>query len=189
MDTHVYWTLLEQPGLEHLHLTATDDGILADGLVLGSEEAVPFRLWYQVRAERDWTVRECAFQAAGPPGPPVRYTSDGQGRWTDAAGHHVPALDGCLDVDIAVTPFTNTLPIQRLALAPGERAEVLVAYVTVPDLGVRPVRQRYTCLSRGVSGGVYRFEGLESGFRADLEVDGDGLVVEYPSLWRRLWMR
>lgn len=190
MNSHVYWTLLEQPGLEHLHLTGDENGVLADGLVLGSDDSAPFRLWYQVRADGDWTVRECMLQGScGASGPSVRYLSDGRGHWTDADGTPQPALAGCLDVDIRVTPFTNTLPIRRLALAPGASAELLVAYFSVPDLSVRPVRQRYTCLSRTESGGVYRYEALDGDFRADLLVDGDGVVVEYPGIWKRMWIR
>jgi len=94
-----------------------------------------------------------------------------------------------LDIDISHTPFTNTLPIHRLALTPGESADLLVAYITVPDLSVRPVQQRYTCLSHTTSGGVYRYEGLESNFTADLLVDAQGLVVDYPGIWKRAEMR
>ena len=189
MDVHIFWSLLPQPGLEHLHLVADETSVLADGLVLGITEAAPFRLGYQVRTDGNWTVRECQLRAGGADDLAVRLISDGVGHWTDADGQPQPSLDGCLDVDISVTPFTNTLPIRRLALAPGQSAELLVAYITVPDLGVRPVRQRYTCLSRTPSGGSYRYEGLESGFRADLAVDGPGLVVDYPDIWQRVWIR
>jgi hypothetical protein len=34
---------------------------------------------------------------------------------------------------------------------------------------------------------VYRYESVGTDFRADLGVDGDGLVVDYPGLARRLW--
>jgi hypothetical protein len=43
-------------------------------------------------------------------------------------------------------------------------------------------RQAYTCLDRG----AYRFENLESGFMAELQVDDYGLVVEYPGLFKRV---
>jgi hypothetical protein len=29
--------------------------------------------------------------------------------------------------------------------------------------------------------------GLESGFRAELPVDRDGLVIDYPGLFKRVW--
>jgi len=49
-------------------------------------------------------------------------------------GRLVPELEGCMDVDISVTPFTNTLPIQKLGLAPTESPEVSVAYVEGTEL-------------------------------------------------------
>ncbi len=189
MDSQVWWTPLELPGLEELHLVENETGVVADGLVLGIEGATPFRLWYQVLTDSAWYVRECLLQVGGEKGQIVHLYTDGRGHWTDRAGVAYSTLDGCLDVDISRSPFTNTLPIRRLALSPGESADLLVAYITVPDLSVRPVRQRYTCLSRTASGGLYRYEGLESGTTFDLLVDAQGLVVDYPGIWKRVEMR
>jgi uncharacterized protein len=185
METHVWWTPLQQTGLEHLHLVENETGVVADGLVLGIEHATPFRLWYQVRTDSNWNVQECLLQVGGEKGQTVHLHTDGQGHWTDASGVAYSALDGCLDIDISYTPFTNTLPIRRLSLTPGKSVDLLVAYITIPDLSIRPVQQRYTCLSRTASSGVYRYEGLESNFTADLLVDDQGLVVDYPGIWKR----
>jgi len=189
MESHVWWTPLELPGLEQLHLVENETGVVADGLVLGTEHATPFRLWYQVRADSAWNVRECLLQVSGEKDQAVHLSTDGQGHWTDAAGVACSTLDGCLDLDISHTPFTNTLPIRRLALAPGKSADLLVAYITVPDLSIRPVQQRYTCLSRTASGEIYRYEGLEGNTTFDLLVDAQGLVVDYPGIWRRTEMK
>jgi len=105
-----------------------------------------------------------------------------------ADGEPVPALDGCIDVDISATPFTNTLPIRRLGLKPGEAANLKVAYLAIPEMRVEPARQRYTCLERDDQGGLYRYESLDgefAGFTADLPVDAGGLVLDYPGLFRR----
>jgi hypothetical protein len=34
---------------------------------------------------------------------------------------------------------------------------------------------------------VYRYDGLFRDYSADLSVDADGLVVDYPEAFRRLW--
>jgi len=189
MESHVWWTPLHQTGLEQLHLMENETGVVADGFVLGMADATPFRLWYQVRADSAWRVRECLLQIGGEKGQSVHLSTDGQGHWTDANGLACSQLSGCLDLDISGTPFTNTLPLRRLELTPGESADLLVAYLTVPDLSIRPVRQRYTCLSRTASGGIYRYEGLESGSTFDLLVDEKALVVDYPGIWKRAEMR
>jgi uncharacterized protein len=189
MESYVWWTPLELPGLEQLRLVEDETGVIGDGLVLGMEGATPFRLWYQVWTDHDWNIRECLLQVGGEQGQSVHLYTDGQGHWTDAEGSACSSLDGCLDLDISHTPFTNTLPIRRLALTPGESADLLVAYLTVPELTIRPAQQRYTCLSLTTSGGVYRYEGLENNFTADLPVDAQGLVVDYPGIWKRAEMR
>ena len=42
-----------------------------------------------------------------------------------------------------------------------------------------------TVLEKGDGGGLYRFESLDGGFTADLPVDPDGLVLDYPGLFKR----
>ena len=59
----------------------------------------------------------------------------------------------------------------------------MVAYIRVPSLAITPARQRYTAITPNA---LYRFESLESGFSADLPVDGQGLVTDYPGLFRRV---
>ena len=108
--------------------------------------------------------------------------SDGQGRW-QANGKEQPTLQGCIDIDIQATPLTNTLPIRRLGLETGESMEIRLGYIEVPTLTVHPSNQRYTAIE---AGSLYRFESLESGFTADLPVDEDGFVLDYPGLFKRL---
>jgi hypothetical protein len=43
--------------------------------------------------------------------------------------------------------------------------------------------QRYRCLE---AGRLYRYEAVDRSFAADLTVDEDGLVVDYPGLFHRV---
>ena len=180
------WSAWEDPGLGHLLLEVRDAAIVADGMVLGVTEGRPFRVAYEVRCDTDWHVRSVRVGAPTLELPRVDLLSDGEGNWKSPDGRIVPGLKGCLDVDISVTPFTNTLPIQRLGLTPGESADISVAYVEGTKLQAWPEPQRYTCLEKGDGGGLYRFLSLDGGFTADLSVDADGLVVDYPGLFRRV---
>ena len=146
MEREAIWAPWEQPGLEHLRLRLHDGGAGADGLIVGIERARAFRARYELRCDARWRVREVRVALLGSGQPDVPLLADGEGHWTTAGGDGVPALDGCIDVDISATPFTNTLPIRRLGLQPGESAELTMAYVDVPALRVAPARQRYTCL-------------------------------------------
>ena len=182
------WMPWEGTGLEHLFLLANEEGVFADGVVIGTGEDEPFRVRYRIRCDARWRVRELMLRSLQDQGHEVRLLADGEGRWRSAVGGSLPSLEGCIDVDISTTPFTNTLPIRRLDLGPGETEEIRVAYLDdVSRMSVRPESQRYTCLERHAGGGLYRYQSLSgSGFTADLPVDDDGLVVDYPGLFRRV---
>ena len=185
MVREIMWTAWDVPGLGHLRLRTRADGILANGLVLGAAEGRPFRVAYEVRCDADWRVLAARVGAPGER-PEVDLLSDGGGTWKTSDGADLPSLDGCIDVDISVTPFTNTLPIRRLGLAPGASAAFSVAYVDGTKLQAWPEPQRYTCLEKTDQGGLYRFLSLDGGFTADLPVDAEGLVLDYPGLFRRV---
>ena len=187
MEHEIMWAPWEGPGLEHLRLVTSDGGVVANGLVIGLEAGRPFRIGYEIRCDRRWRVREIRAAAPDSERPVLELLADGEGHWKRGGGEPVPELDGCIDVDISGTPFTNTLPIRRLGLKPGESIDVDVAYIRVPELLVGPERQRYGCLEARADGGLYRFEALPSGFTAELVVDADGLVIDYPGLFRRAW--
>ncbi|PRX46600.1 hypothetical protein B0I33_107177 [Prauserella shujinwangii] len=184
MSTDVMWSSLAWPGSEHVRCTH-DGRWHADGAAVHALPGGPARVGYRVVADADGRTRQVSIEVTGR-GAPARLvlSGDGHGGWTDAAGGHLPALDGCLDIDISCTPLTNTLPIRRLGLAVGESADLLVAYVLVPGLELSAQRQRYTRLPGTGSAPAYRYESGD--FRADLAVDGEDLVVDYPGLWRRV---
>jgi hypothetical protein len=181
------WTPWEGPGLKHLRLLRSDGGVVTNGLVIGLEAGRPFRIGYEIRCDGLWRVREIRVAAPDSERPVLELFADGEGNWKRRGGKHVTELDGCIDVDISATPFTNTLPIRRLGLKPGESEELTVVYVRVPEVLVGPERQRYGCLEAQAGGGLYRFEAQPSGFTVDLPVDADGLVLDYPGLFRRAW--
>jgi hypothetical protein len=180
------WSAWDGPGLGHLLLAVRESGVAADGVVLGVEEGRPFRLSYEVRCDAYWRVRYARVGVPGQP-PKVELLSDGEGNWTGPDGRAVAYLKGCEYVDISETPFTNTLPIRRLGLAPGGSAEIAVAYFDGAELQPWPEPQRYNRLETYGEGEVYRFLNLDGGFTADLPVDSDGLVLDYPGLFRRVF--
>jgi len=181
VDRRVAWLGEEWPGSEHLSVRSLDGSIVAGGIVVAVVEGRPLRLTYSLRCDAGWRLRSVDVEIHEDR--QVHLVSDGEGRWSTASGDPIDELTGCIDVDIRATPFTNTLPIRRLALQPGESRDLRMAFIDVPGLDLSAVDQRYTCLEASLHGGVYRFE--SGGFSADLSVDRDGLVVDYPGGWRR----
>jgi hypothetical protein len=160
-------------------------GNTADSVVLATDdERGPFRLAYQLRWNDAWELQGAEFSLAiAGTRRSLRLRTDGRGRWQDGDGRNLSALDGCLDIDIWPTPFTNSFPIRRAPMAVGQRRELRMAWVCGLDLTVRPQAQAYVRLAER----LYLFESLDgSGFRAELPVDEDGLVLDYPGLFRRM---
>jgi hypothetical protein len=188
MERHVMWSPVAMPGMEHVRVAMRPDEVVADGIVLGVENNIAFRLRYAIRCDVQWRVRHVRVTTLHDEHS-LSLTATGDGRWFDAASGAVPLLDGCVDVDITATPLTNTLPIRRLALQPGESADIQVAYITIPELHVTRDEQRYTCVDANATIRRYTFEQTGTGFTAELRVDADGFVEDYPELFRRVWAR
>ncbi len=110
MERNVIWVPWDGPGLEHLRLVTSDDGVVANGLVIGLEGGRSFRIGYEIRCDGRWRVREVRAAAPDLERPVLELLADGEGRWNRRSGEPVPELDGCIDIDILATPFTNTLP-------------------------------------------------------------------------------
>lgn len=113
----------------------------------------------------------------------ISLTKNKDNHWVNEKGKILEQLDNCIDIDIALTPFTNTLPINRLGLAVGESKEIKVVYFELPNKNFSPSKQRYTNLGNG----VYKYENLASGFTANLKVDSQGFVLDYPGIWHRVF--
>ncbi len=187
MERNVIWSRLNEPGMEHLQLIKGQHGYTANGLILAVKENVPHRIRYTVHCDTSWHTSEVRVDILDKSIPQLHLKADGKGHWTTGTGQHVIELDGCIDVDISATPFTNTIAIQRLGLAAGEIAEIDVAYINVPTMQVTAVKQRYTYLESNDDGEHYQYNGYPSGYQAELIVDRDKLVIAYPDLFMRVW--
>ena len=174
------WQWLSEPGIEQLRLGAGSGGVRARSRVLGVWDEQPMRATYRITLDPDWRFHRLDAAWSDPEGTRrVRLWRDSDSIWHDAGGPR-PDLAGCEYIDVNWTPLTNTLPIRRLGLAPGEAREIRVAYLPVPSFQMYASPQRYTHLDER----HWRFESLDTGFTADLTVDDQGIVTEYAGLFR-----
>jgi len=178
---NVRWAPLDGEGLEHLHLTATLGGIAARSVVVGERGGVPYGVSYDIRCDEDWRVTQFHVEAVH--GDRLALASPAPGLWLAADGTERADLAGCIDIDLAGTPFTNTLPIRRLGEALAEPTELRMLYVPFDTFEPFPDAQRYRAIE---AGRLYRYEAVDRTFAADLPLDEDGLVLDYPTLFRRL---
>jgi hypothetical protein len=176
------WRPVAGDGLEHLDLRHDGDDIVAEGVIVGGRGAPPYGVHYRLVCDAAWRTRLLHIHTTA--GRSLHLTADGEGHWADADGRPQPHLDGCIDVDLAGSPFTNTLPIRRLEPKPEDGVHELTM-VYIPFATFEPITdgQRYTCLQAGA---LYRYEAADRTFTADLPVDEDGLVTDYPGLFVRV---
>lgn len=168
------------PALEY----ATFDGnplvIAGHGVVLW--QSVPAAFRYAIKTDAAGTSRTFeAWTAIGGRERQIRLARGADGLWR-REGQVVEAFLGCEDLDFSLTPATNTLAIRRLDLCPGEAGRLTALWITGPDLEVKPLAQQY----ERIDALTYRYTSLASGFEAVLAVDDDGIVVDYPGVWRQV---
>lgn len=180
------WKTLSEIGLEHLVLLKDDEGIAANSVILTMGENMPVRILYNIYCDLDWKVNKFDIQIFDGEHKNIVLQSDGNGKWITDTGESVKKLEGCIDIDISATPFTNTIPIRRLSLKLGESREIKVVYIDIYKFSITAVNQRYTCVESNINAFKYRYENLNSGFMAEFFVDKDGLVIDYPDIFKRV---
>ena len=183
----VMWASLDERVFEHVRVVESTDEVRADGLIIRDDPDGSARLRYRISCDSGWRVKKVEISRLDGNYRALVLVSDGKGNWTNDREARLVSLDGCRDIDIYYSPFTNTIAIRRMVLKQGASQETKVAFIAVPDLTVTAVKQRYTFLKTTPQGSLYLYEGLSSGFSTELPVDHDGLVIDYPKFFRRVW--
>ncbi|RYC71713.1 MULTISPECIES: putative glycolipid-binding domain-containing protein [Spirosoma] len=181
MQTTLLWAGLEHPSLEHCLITASATGFEIHSVIVGLADLGPYRVDYTITTDAYWQTTDCQLlMQLDTQTRQLHLRRDGNGNWL-ANNEKMTAWRGCTDVDISLTPFTNTLPINRLRLADGQAERIHVVYIDVLAQQTAAVHQRYTRRSAT----AYQYENVPNDFEATITVDGAGLVVDYPGLFTR----
>ncbi len=190
----VLWQRIDSPGSEWCTLEQEPEGWRLRGIVLAAVATEPVLVQYAVVLASDWSTRAVEIvMHSGDASQPrdLRLTVDPEQRWQierepsldPAMPQDDPmALHGLTDVDLGITPATNTLPIRRLDPAIGEAVAVTAAWVRFPELTIEPLPQRYIRLADR----RYRYESAGGAFVTEIEVDDLGLVTKYERGWKRI---
>jgi hypothetical protein len=146
--------------------------------VIVALDGIPRRIRYGIMCDAGWHTRAVHVALrTGAVEQALHLASDGNGAW-QRPGEEIPEVQGCVDVDLEVTPATNTLPIRRLDLAEGDHASVSAAWLRFPTLTLERLDQTYTRTDER------RFLYQSGpGFTARLDVDDLGLVTRYAGIW------
>ncbi|HEV2086956.1 MAG TPA: putative glycolipid-binding domain-containing protein [Cryptosporangiaceae bacterium] len=193
MSRSLTWQRVDAFGAEAC-VADDGDGLRAHGWALGANPAL-YHCTYTLHTDSRWrsTSLEVRTEGAGwSRSLKLRRDADGWQVRTSETGNLDASLPGteaperladCVDVDLGLSPLTNTLPVRRLNMlnaAPDTSYDLTMAWIHVPTLAVMPDAQRYTALGDGrVAYGSDRYQ-------VELELDDAGYLVHYPGLARRL---
>lgn len=152
-----------------------NEGWTANG-TLGADKAQ-----FVIRMSATWMVQQfLLFRDLEEPD--LWLATDGHGRWGEMNGAHRTELDGCVDIDLRGTPFTNVIPIRRLPLLIGHSAQQNVITIDVETLAVVVKPQMYTRVNEH----TWRYFSFASDSEVDVTVDEHGFVLDEPNSFIRV---
>lgn len=183
MQKSILWDGIQNDTDEHCAVNFLDEAIMVRSEIEGWAHGIPVYADYTLKLDLQWNVQEFNINFH------VRDTQhhyhllrDASGNWSDASGKLYPEFNGCSYIDISLTPFTNSLPVNGLYLAHGESREFDLVYVDVMANEIRKDHQKYTKSGHH----KYQFQNDGGNFTADLDVDDDGFVIHYPGLFNMI---
>jgi hypothetical protein len=180
------WRRIGLQGLEHLTLEEMEQGYRANAVLSVEADLGGVTCEYHFDLGETWRTRSFTLkQHQAGEDQTLLIERIGNDHW-QVNGQARPDLSGCMELDLTVSPFTNTLAIHQLQLAPGEAKVFTALYVRIPQLELFPQRQRYKRLDPAEPPKRFLYEGLGTGFIQEITVDEYALVESYPRFAERV---
>lgn len=181
MQTSILWTGREYYSLENCLVTTSAAGNEINSTIVGQYEGKIYTVNYHIKTNANWlpyhlkfmsTINNQQFNFQ------LEKTNDHI--WI-LNNQHANAFDNCNYIDISITPFTNTLPINHLQLALNEEQQINVIYINIFEKEIKPLQQFYKRLSTE----TYLYKNIPNDFEATIKIDDAGFVTDYPYLFER----
>jgi hypothetical protein len=170
-------------GFEVVFLRSDHDGHRFEGHTAAIEDGAAWAVEYRVETGLDWVTRSAHVTGRSAAGRrELLLEAAGAGGWR-VDGVPAPELEGCVDVDLESSAFTNALPVHRLRLVAGEAADAPAVYVRAGDLVVERLEQRY--VRAAGSPERYAYAAPRFDYTGELRYDAAGLLLDYPGIAER----
>ena len=156
--------------LEVFTLQQHDYGFIGGGLIHGNN----FNIRYKVHTDLNWRILQVSIEEVKRPWLSLKISRGLDDLWYNRFGIELTALAGCQELDISVTPFTNSIAVQKISNEMQRRSKAI--HIRIPEFDFEVVEQVYTPLGLG----RVKYENLTSKFSAELLVDEFGLIADYP---------
>ena len=177
---NILWSGIEYYSLENCFVESTPDGVMINSIIVGLYNEEIYRVKYDIILDKDWVTKSCIIEAwINNKVKKIDLSKQGDTWFLNGKIHH--KFDNCIDVDIPLTPLTNSLPINRLRLSLGQETKVDIIYIDLLEDTIKHVKQKYKRLSTE----IFKYENIPNDFEAEIKVDTAGFVVNYPQLFKR----
>lgn len=175
------WRGIHYQSLEYFNLSTKEESYRAESRIIGCYEDNIYTLDYRILIDKDWIVKNFLIESEINR---VKRTFSGkrnQNQWEINSVLN-SEFNNFKFIDISLTPFTNTLPINNLKFSESDSQKIDVIYIDVLNHHIRHVQQQYTRTAVN----KYLYENIETDFKAEISVDEDGLVTSYPELFEKI---
>lgn len=199
MERSYYWENPDDPQIQNqAEVSFEPGGLNANGIQTGPGYSARWIL----EALDDWTTQAIHVHVLGVGwNRMLKLKRDAGGVWTSetSVSGEQPAelaapdmhpgivagedLSEALDCDLGMCPVTNTMPIRRLDLLGQEVPEtrLIMAWIEMPSLRVIASDQYYSSVDER----TVRYKSGTRGVDVELQVDEDGVVLNYPDMAQR----
>lgn len=178
----IIWASLAWPSIVTHQSRLTSTNRLERGWAVGrSDEGRIFSYMYGLKLTTDWQLQTVLIiDQLNDRAIELRKTDQ---KWYEVTSNkHLKTLDGVPFIDISVSPFTNTLPIKQLSLTENT-TQIEAIFFDENTFSLRKVQQKYSKLDDT----TYKYQDVEQpDFSAILQLDEDGLIIDYEHLFKRL---
>jgi hypothetical protein len=169
-------------GFEVVFFELLADGYRIEGCTTAVEDGATWIVGYEIVLDAAWTTRSAHISGRSASGSrSATLEAEAGGHWR-VGGTRAPQLDGCLDVDLESSALTNALPVHRMELGAGRRADAPAAYVRALDLTVERLEQTYLRLPDDGPHQGYDYTAPVFDFARRLVYDESGLLLDYPGI-------
>ncbi|MET3036329.1 putative glycolipid-binding domain-containing protein [Chryseobacterium sp. NRRL B-14859] len=175
------WKGIFYQSLEYFTLTNKAENHLVESRIIGHIEDCIYSVQYHLIIDKDWMILQFFIESEINGVKNVLKGEKIQDEWkiNDFIN---PDFKNFKFIDISLTPFTNTLPINHLTMSENDSQEIKVIYIDVLNSQIRPATQQYT----RTASHEYLYENIQTDFKAPILVDNAGLVTHYPGLFEKI---
>ncbi len=177
----VIWKGLFYDSLEYCKIKERSNFFFVESKILGIFENKIYSMDYKLEINPNWSISNFEINYEVNNIKNVIKGNKANNEWiiNDKIEKELLGVDF---IDISLSPFTNSLPINNLNLKIGEEKIIDVIYLNILESEINLVKQKY----KRIGEKIFKYENIPNDFEAEIEIDEFGLVKYYPKLFKKL---